>query len=96
MQGTRTTAERPGTNVGTVRLQLEARRIAVDGAFDPAFDGRYSILVVLDGEGTLTVGGDVTPLRPWTRLFLPAAIDAARFDGRMTLARCLPPKPPRV
>jgi len=73
---------------------IEARRIAVDGSFEPEFDGRYSILVVLDGEGTLTVGGDVTPLKRWTRLFLPAAIGAARLDGKMTLARCLPPKAP--
>lgn len=72
---------------------LEARRISVNGRFAPAFDGRYSILVVLDGEGTLTVGGDAMPLRPWSRLFLPVAIDAARLEGRMTLARCLPPRP---
>lgn len=72
---------------------LEARRLEVSGSFEPTFDGRYSILVVVDGEGTLTVDGDTIPLKPWTRLFLPAAIHAARLDGRMTLARCLPPKP---
>lgn len=71
---------------------LEVRRISVNGRFAPAFDGRYSILIVLDGEGRLTVGGDVVPLRPWTRLFLPAAIEAATLEGRMMLARCLPPK----
>ncbi len=74
---------------------LEARRIEVDGDFEPAFDGRYSIVVVLDGEGVLETGGRQTALKPWTRLFLPAAIDAARITGRLTLARALPPKPPK-
>ncbi|WP_316975557.1 class I mannose-6-phosphate isomerase [Shumkonia mesophila] len=73
---------------------LEVRRLSVTGAFAPAFDGRYSILVVLDGEGTITVEGEAIPLKPWTRLFLPAAIEEALLTGRMTLARCLPPKPP--
>lgn len=72
---------------------LEVRRLEVNGRFEPAFDGRYSILVALAGEGTLTVDGDAIPIKPWTRLFLPAAIRAARLDGRMTLARCLPPRP---
>ena len=72
---------------------LEARRIEVDGEFEPAFDGRYSIVVVLDGEGVLETGGRKTALKPWTRLFLPAAIDAARITGRVALARALPPRP---
>lgn len=73
---------------------LEVRRIEVAGSFAPAFDGRSSILVVLDGEGSLTVDGETMALTPWTRLFLPAAIDAATLQGNLTLARCLPPRPP--
>ena len=72
---------------------LEARRIEVDGTFEPSFDGRYSIMIVLDGEGTLTVDGDRIPLKPWTRLFMPAAITEARLEGRLSIARCLPPQP---
>ncbi len=72
---------------------LEARRIQVSGTFAPTFDGRYSILIVLEGEGTLTVGGEATALKPWTRLFLPAAIEQGQLAGCMTLARCLPPRP---
>ncbi len=73
---------------------LEARRIEVDGDFEPDFDGRYSIVVVLDGEGVLETDDGRTPLTRWTRLFLPAALDAARIKGRLTIARALPPKPP--
>jgi len=72
---------------------LEVRRLTATGTFAPAFDGRYSVFVVLAGEGTLTVEGDAVPLKPWSRLFLPAAIDKASLEGRMALARCLPPKP---
>jgi len=64
----------------------------VDGTFDPDFDGRYSILIVLDGEGFLSVDDESIPLEPWTRLFLPAAMTEARVDGRLSIARCLPPR----
>jgi len=72
---------------------LEVRRIEVDGTFDPLFDGRYSIMIVLDGAGTFTVDGESIPLEPWTRLFLPAAMTEARLEGQLSIARCLPPQP---
>ena len=72
---------------------LEARRIEVNGTFRPVFDGRYSILIVLDGEGALSVDGETTPLKPWTRLFLPAAMERFELEGRLSIARCLPPIP---
>lgn len=73
--------------------RLEARRLRVSSALDLHFDGRFSILIVLEGEGSIEANGITLPLQSWSRVFLPAAIDSATLSGAMTLARCLPPKP---
>jgi len=73
--------------------RVEARRIRTTGAMDLALDGRFSILVVLAGTGSITADGTALPLEPWTRVFLPAAVGSATLDGRMDVARCMPPKP---
>lgn len=73
--------------------RLEVRRLQVSEALDLHFDGRFSILIVLAGEGSIEAEGTTLPLRPWSRVFLPAALDAATLSGSMTLARCLPPEP---
>ncbi|MEM7532371.1 MAG: class I mannose-6-phosphate isomerase [Chloroflexota bacterium] len=73
--------------------RLEARRLSVSGTMELHFDGRFSILIVLDGSGSLEANGITLPLQPWSRVFLPVAIDSATLSGSMTLARCLPPKP---
>ena len=80
--------------IGPPRTDLfEARQIVVNGRYRPEFDGRHSIVIVLEGGGTLTAGGRTTPLSPWTRLFWPAALDEVEIEGRVTLARCMPPRP---
>lgn len=73
--------------------RLEARRLQVSGALDLHGDGRFSILIVLEGEGSIQANDITLPLQTWSRVFLPAAVDSATLSGSMTLARCLPPKP---
>ncbi|NKB66948.1 MAG: hypothetical protein GKR89_07805 [Candidatus Latescibacteria bacterium] len=73
--------------------RLEARRLQVDGQLKLYQDGRFSILVVLEGKGHLYAGGQRVELAPWTRLFLPAALDSVVVEGQLTAARCLPPCP---
>ena len=73
--------------------RLEVRRLTVAGTFVAAPEDRFSIVIVLAGQGQLTAGGVTLPVQPWSRLFLPAALDKIELAGEMTLARCLPPKP---
>ena len=79
--------ENPQTN------RVEVRRIRTTGAFDLDLDGRFSILVVLSGRGTITADGTALPLEPWSRVFLPAAVGSATLRGNLDVARCMPPKP---
>ncbi len=74
--------------------RLELRQIVATGPYDLAVDGRFSILIVTEGEGTLSADGVTVPLQPWSRIFLPAALDAVQVNGELKLARCLPPLPP--
>lgn len=73
--------------------RIEVRRIAATGRFDIDTDGRFSILVVLSGSGTISAGGATFDLQPFSRVFLPAAVRSATLDGHMEVARCMPPKP---
>lgn len=74
--------------------RLEVRRVTCNGQFDLATDDRFSILIVLDGEGLLTVDDVEISLTPMSRIFLPAVVKRIQVEGRqLTLARCLPPKP---
>jgi mannose-6-phosphate isomerase len=58
-----------------------------------ALDAGFSILVGLDGSGTLaTEGGDV-PLRRGTALLVPHGAGAGELRGDVTALRCQPPSP---
>jgi mannose-6-phosphate isomerase class I len=73
--------------------RLELRQISTTGTGPYALDldGRFSILIVTEGEGTVTAHGITVPVQPWSRLFLPAALAAVQLTGELKLARCLPP-----
>jgi mannose-6-phosphate isomerase len=73
--------------------RLELRRLEVCGceALPLESDGRFSILIVLAGAGRLTAEGCSSPLEPWSRVFLPAALRGVKLEGTMTVARALPP-----
>jgi len=73
--------------------RVEVRRVRTSGQFDLDVDGRFTILVVLSGRGTVTADGTALPLEPWTRVFLPGAIGSATLRGELELARCMPPEP---
>lgn len=74
--------------------RLELRRVETWGVHNLELDGRFSILIVIDGSGTLTGDGLSIPLQRWTRLFLPAALGTVQINGNLRIARCLPPLPP--
>jgi mannose-6-phosphate isomerase len=59
-------------------------------SLEPAF----SILVVLDGEGSLeTEHGDTLELRRGQTVLVPYAASGARLTGEISAIRCLPPQP---
>ncbi len=73
--------------------RFELRRLEVLSAVELAMDERFSILIALEGEGVLCINGQQWPLRPWSRYFVPAAVERAQVQGRCTLLRALPPSP---
>lgn len=87
------------TSAGTETVLLEApqtdrvevRRLDVSGTFVPETDGRYSILIVLEGEGSVAVRDVRVDVQQWSKLFVPACTDTFEVSGSMQVARCLPP-----
>lgn len=77
----------------TDRVELRRVEATGDGAMSLAMDGRFSILIVLEGDGRLTADGTTLPLGQWSRVFLPAALRSVTLEGTMTVARCMPPEP---
>lgn len=73
--------------------RLELRRIESSAQTKLAMDGRFSVLIALEGEGALCVNGNRWPLMPWSRYFLPAHVEQAGIEGAVTLLRALPPIP---
>ena len=61
---------------------------AVEGDFEDVCDARsFPSLLVLEGEGFLTEGGERLPIRKGESLFLPAGTGAYTVTG--TGLRCL-------
>ena len=73
--------------------RLELRRVECKGEMSLDTDARFSILIVLEGEGRLRVGERELALKPWSRVFLPACLADVELQGELRVARCLPPKP---
>lgn len=73
--------------------RLELRRIECARALDLDIDGRFSILIVLEGTGVLRADGHELVLQPWSRYFLPAALRQVAVEGACRLLRALPPRP---
>lgn len=72
--------------------RLELRRVECKKSMSLEADGRFSILIVLEGEGMLRAGGHQLALKPWSRFFLPACLPQVELQGGLRIARCLPPK----
>ena len=73
--------------------RIEVRRVDCSGRFELAREDRFSILIVLDGQGRLSADGISVEIGPWSRLFLPAVLEEIRLEGKFRIARCLPPLP---
>ncbi|MDE3056502.1 MAG: hypothetical protein KGJ59_00910 [Bacteroidota bacterium] len=67
-------------------------RLEVRGELGDATYGRFSILIVLDGEGKLQHRGGEIPLRRGTEIFLPASIGEHVFQTatQMTIFKSMP------
>ncbi len=76
--------------------RLELRRVECKGVLPLATDGRFSILIVLEGEGWLRAGGRELVLKPWSCYFLPACLADISLQGALSVARCLPPRSPNT
>ena len=67
-------------------------RLEVSGELSDSTNGRYSILIVLDGEGTLVHSHGEIPLKRATQVFVPAAAGQYKFrtDKHLSVFKCLP------
>lgn len=72
---------------------FEVREIATEGNFTLPLDGRFSMLLVSEGEGTII--GDAVELhvQTWSRVLLPSVLETVQLRGRFRAVRCLPPAP---
>jgi len=92
----RTVAESPGGReemlLGPPQTdRFEVRQVAVEGSLSLPLDGRFSIVIVLEGEGEIVGDGLALPVSTWSRVLLPAALGSVTVEGRLKAARCLPP-----
>jgi mannose-6-phosphate isomerase len=96
-EGIRQLVIRQGLGAGTLadlsQKYFRAERLDISGAartLDPGF----SVLVVLDGAGTLTpAGAPATPLAKGDTVAVPFAAGAVEVDGELSIVRCRPPQP---
>ena len=67
-------------------------RLEVIGELSDSTNDRYSILIVLDGEGVLRHDDGEIPLGRGTELFVPASVGQYRFEsnGKLSVFKCLP------
>ena len=68
------------------------RRLDVTGEMAGDTEGRYALLIVLDGEGVMMHRGGETPLRRGAALFVPASVGvhAFRSERGMSIFKSLP------
>ena len=67
-------------------------RLEVKEHLNDTTHGRYSILIVLSGEGTLVHNYGEIPLKPGIEIFIPASVGQHQFvsGSGMSLFKCLP------
>ena len=86
---------RAGTGEGTLAAAaaryFRAERLDVAGS--ASLDAGFSILVVLDGDGTLTANGQQYPLTRGNTVLLPFSAGDLQLDGTLSVVRCRPPRP---
>ncbi|MBN2581437.1 MAG: class I mannose-6-phosphate isomerase [Planctomycetes bacterium] len=73
--------------------RVDVRHVHVNGRTGLHLDGRFSVLIVLEGRGTLAADGATIDVQPWSRVLLPAVLETVTLSGTFEAARCLPPKP---
>ena len=72
---------------------FRAERIAIQGVAEVEHDS-FRVLIVTDGEGTVTAGEETLLLKRFDRVLIPFRIGRIRLESRkgMTLAAALPPE----
>jgi mannose-6-phosphate isomerase len=76
--------------------RFEVRRITAEDSLPLAVDGRFSVLIVLEGAGEIVGDGLSLSVSRWSRVLLPAALESVTVNGRLKVARCLPPRAGRA
>jgi mannose-6-phosphate isomerase len=71
------------------------RAVAVDSLTTAELDAGYSILVVLEGAGSLTSGDTTTPVEAGSTVLIPYGAGKTGLSGDFFGVRCLPPDPAR-
>lgn len=66
-------------------------RLEVNTAMNFNRQGRFSILTVLEGSGTLSWEGGELPVTQGQQFFLPAGMERFTLRGSLTAIRCHPP-----
>jgi len=69
---------------------FSATRIAVDGS--TALEAGFSILIVLEGSGSMTHPGGEFEIRGGTTILTPFEAGPVEISGQLTLLRCAPPQ----
>jgi mannose-6-phosphate isomerase len=86
---------RGGTGEATLadgsRSYFRAERTDVDGA--AVLEPGFSVLVVLDGGGTLSTADGTWPLAAGDTVLLPFSAGELEISGALSLVRCRPPQP---
>ena len=63
----------------------------LDGTASPSLDSGFSVLVAIDGEGTLDWEGGSLALRRGATVLIPHSVGPTRIRGSITAIRCRPP-----
>jgi mannose-6-phosphate isomerase class I len=72
------------------------RSLEVRGSLNGDTEGRYFLLIVLRGEGSMKYAGGETPLRQGMQVFVPASVGGHEFrsPGGMNMFKSLPAQVP--
>lgn len=73
---------------------FRAERVAPDPVAE--LDPGYSILVVVEGQGTLELAGGAWPLRRGETMLIPHSAGPGELRGEIVVIRCRPPDPARA
>jgi len=82
-----------GTLADLSKQYFRAERLDISGSAE-LLDAGFSVLVVIDGTGTLTpANAPATPLAKGDTVAVPFAAGDLEVNGNLSVVRCRPPQP---